>query len=183
MAEDEPSRRKSDYASSHLNGSSWNRLPSTQYPGARFSIALYRHIAQLPNCEFTSLRRRILAAQMASPSGLRLKRSFYSSGALEVPSCLLSSSAHDACAQHDFRYLVGPNVFKGDAKAAREDRFAADVQLGMNIGTQSLGIGWLDEVQIWVKYRASQLAGPSGYRETPSGGAAFTQLRQIMSVE
>ncbi|MGA5452072.1 hypothetical protein ACPCVO_36115 [Streptomyces umbrinus] len=103
-------------------------------PGAVFGKELYEKIASLPNSDFISLRTKIMNDTDKKPVTVALQRSFFSNGCTGVPQGLTPERAWKACAQHDFRYTVGPNVLKDDKKALDADRTNADAQLGTNIG-------------------------------------------------
>lgn len=103
-------------------------------PGAVFGKELYVKIASLPNSDFITLRTKIMNDTDKNPVTVALQRSFFSNGCTGVPQGLTPERAWKACAQHDFRYTVGPNVLKNDEKALDADRTNADAQLGTNIG-------------------------------------------------
>lgn len=101
-------------------------------PGASFSKELYGQVAALPNDKFILLRTAII--KDTNGEAEQLRRSFYSNGCTGLPQAATWPQWWKGCAQHDFRYTVGPNIFKDDAAAAEADRLAADAQLGIDIG-------------------------------------------------
>jgi hypothetical protein len=101
--------------------------PSKKNPGAVFSAAEYKRISKLSNADFIALRRKVLAGS----AGKAVKASFYSNGCTLVPNLLLTEKDWQACAQHDFRYTVGPNTIK-EPKERLADEIDADVDLENN---------------------------------------------------
>ncbi|MGW1870899.1 hypothetical protein ACWCPS_35835 [Streptomyces mauvecolor] len=155
--------------------------PTHQYPGARFTLSLYQKISALPLDEFSALRDRALADESHSTATRALKRTFYSVGCALLPRSLLSVQAWMACTLHDFRYTVGPNVYKGTEEAAAADLREADIQLG-----RSLGLPDGHSLPEWMEAlhresgRSEPLAAHSWlYAPTPTCGPLFYNLRQL----
>ncbi|WP_445029979.1 hypothetical protein [Streptomyces sp. SAS_270] len=108
--------------------------PGEGQPGAVFSKEQYKKLATLANAEFIALRTRIMNSKDRDEPTVRLQRSFFSNGCTSVPQAITPETAWKACAQHDFRYTAGPNLFKDDKSSQDADRTEADTQLGTNIG-------------------------------------------------
>ncbi|MEU1409267.1 hypothetical protein ABZ471_44770 [Streptomyces sp. NPDC005728] len=141
--------------------------PSASDPGADFDEGLYQTIAGMDNQSFTTLRNAVLSQNPddeANPElrqrAEELQRSFYSNGCTGVPSAGVTQQDVDACAQHDFRYTVGPNVYGEDTEAGRAEQAAADEQLGENIG------GVVGPAANWL---TSQFGGQF-FKSTPTAG-------------
>ncbi|MEU1409711.1 hypothetical protein ABZ471_47265 [Streptomyces sp. NPDC005728] len=150
-------------------------LPSANDPGANFSPELYDEIANLSTADFVQLRQQVFAVKEDGP----VQRSFYANGCTYVPDSVIGTqSTYDACLQHDFRYTVGPNVYKDDPDGEKTDKENADLQLGNSIrGDNTSGFpnskGGLFETA--VRYMGHGLRYP-----TPTKGAPITTTEELL---
>ncbi|WP_129305499.1 hypothetical protein [Streptomyces sp. L2] len=158
--------------------------PCGELPGARFSAALYQKIAQLPLDDFTELRLKVLNLESYSSTVLALKRSFYSPGFALLPFTMISLTAADACAQHAFRYTVGPNVYRDCPQTGAADRWEADAQLARVLGYRLLPSGplpaWMTALHELADKGERVLAGAWIYAPTPAYGPVFETVGDIM---
>ncbi|MGW3194103.1 hypothetical protein ACWDBD_05805 [Streptomyces sp. NPDC001118] len=141
--------------------------PDAAHPGAKFDEGLYKTFAGMDNQSFNTVRNALMSQNPDDESNPELRqreqelqRSFYSNGCTGVPSSFVSQRTTDACAQHDFRYTVGPNVYGEQTEAGKAERAAADAQLGENIG------GWTGA---GAKLLTNQVGGWF-FKSTPTAG-------------
>ncbi|MFD7026600.1 hypothetical protein ACFWAR_01015 [Streptomyces sp. NPDC059917] len=142
--------------------------PSKENPGAVFSVSEYKRIAKLPSADFIELRRKVLGSSAGNP----VKASFYSNGCTKVPSILLTEKDWQACAQHDFRYTVGPNTIK-DADERRADEIDADTDLEKNAEYFLLR-------KSQPFFSALRAAGLSNYFATPTTGEEINDINSVI---
>uniref|UniRef100_UPI002F90BE43 hypothetical protein n=1 Tax=Streptomyces sp. NBC_00060 TaxID=2975636 RepID=UPI002F90BE43 len=125
--------------------------PAEKKPGANAERDEYLRIANLDNRSFIRLRDAVSAGDLTGVDQVQMKLLQASLASDRCPaeppkslrkavSGLSSQQIVNGCLQHDFRYTVGPTVFKRDASAGLAERAAADNQLAslFNVALQQL---------------------------------------------
>ncbi|MGW1056207.1 hypothetical protein [Streptomyces sp. NPDC002521] len=147
-------------------------FPDEDNPGAVFGAQLYASIARLDNTAFIKLRTRVLARDPGeTPDGTvaRLHRSFYSNGCTSIPQAVCPQQVLDACIQHDFRYVVGPNITANDTDSAEKERTEADEQFRQN----------LPPVFAEKFHAGVRVFGGIQFRPTPAAGDTLTEFSDV----
>lgn len=150
-------------------------MPDATHPGAAFGKGTYNEIATKPIDDYLNLSDQVLAKDATKGTPERqqnvtaLQRSFSSDGCTSSPD-------YAACRQHDFRYIVGPNVYANDPAGATADRTAADNQLGANIGKESS----LGSFTGGIYRNGTNWFGKSHYQPTPTTGPTYNSVDEIL---
>lgn len=147
---------------------------------ATFTRELYCQIATMDNASFIDLRDTVQSNPSDDKRSQALNRSFYSNGCTMISDAVISDAAWDACAQHDFRYTVGPNVFAGSPGEAEAERLSADEQLGGNVAANQGNPGLFSSLHGLLKQGGTSVFGPTFFTATPADeGECFCSLEQV----
>ncbi|MEU3462966.1 hypothetical protein ABZ721_23860 [Streptomyces sp. NPDC006733] len=134
----------------------------------------------MDNASFIELRNLVQSNPSDDKRSLALKRSFYSNGCTMLPGAVLSDAVWNACAQHNFRYTVGPRVYASSFVEAEAERLSADEQLGGNIAAQQVSPDLLSSVHGRLHQEGTSAFASSFFIGAPANGAEiFSSLEQV----
>ncbi|WP_331748261.1 hypothetical protein [Streptomyces sp. NBC_00648] len=124
------------------------------------------------------LRARVLVRHSDIPEICALQTSFYSPARTDMPGVVTTDDTWKAFAQHDFRYMIGPNSLA--RREWRKDRTEADVQLGRNVRVQSDVHRWVADVHTYLE--RSPAAAIDGWVYTPTPFVESARYRTLIDI-